>query len=519
MLAGESKMALKAAARSESEAAVPFGSDGQYFSTPTLSKQLKLAHHLIGYSDSLLVVSGERGSGKTRFLKETAELASDWRICTLEGREVVEIEALIRKLSEYFPMAGLGEPDSDEAQTVRELLRSASRPAGAVVLMIDDAHLLASATLELLVELACTEAKSVLRLVLAVSPAAVAGIQQLAQQRAAGQRVHRIEMPSLSEEETADFLHLLMSQVEWAGDSPFSDAVVHTVYQRSNGLPGRIREVATEVLQPQAESSSRLSGMTRGLVGWGAVAAVLLLGSWVLFRGGAEAPEKQFSQPALPPQTATQPEPVIPIVPDMPTVASGDKDEHEQEVKVSPVPIVQPPVVVADDEIKPPAEAVTTPVVVPPPMEVVAADPVASSVELETVAETTVETSAGKQSAPMGLETPVKKRSVVPEELAALHDLSWLARQPGSHYTIQIFGTYHLDSLRKFVVSRAADHESAWFETTHRERPWYVLVQGVYSDRNGARTAIANLPAALREAKPWVRSIASITATATSRGR
>ncbi len=497
-----------------------FDDGGQFFSTPSLSKQLKLAHHLIGYSDNFLVVTGVEGSGKTRFLHESAELAGDRRICQLQGRELVDTAALMQKLSLHFAVAAV-ESDSDGVQAIRELLRKASRPAGAVVLMVDDAQLLASATLELLIDLACSEEKEVLRLVLAVPPTAMTVIGQLAQRRGAGQRVHCIDMPSLSEEETADFLHLLLSQAEWSGDSPFDDTAVHTIYQRSNGLPGRIQQVAAEMLQPPQEVSSFWTGTTGRLAVWGIIAAVLLLASWSLFRGDAEAPKKQLSHPALPPQAVTQPEPLIPITPEVPAVATVDHGPSP-EVEASAEPVVQPlpmETAVDRDEIPPPEVVTSVPAVVPPaPQEPTATEP---AIELKTVVKTTVNEAPGTVQVEqrVALDSSLQTKPALPEALAALHDLFWLAKQKPEHHTIQIFATYHLQSLDKFVVSRAIDKDFAWFETVHRGKPWYVLVHGIYQERNDARAAIAALPSALRQAKPWIRTIASITATATSSGQ
>ncbi len=493
-----------------------------YFSSPSLSKQLKLAHHLIGYSDSLLVVTGVEGSGKTRFLHETTELAGDWRICLLEGREIADIEALMSKLTQHFAIAAASESDSDRSQGLRELFRRASRPAGAVVLLVDDAQLLAPDVLELLVELACSEEKDVLRLVLAAAPIAMAGIQQLAQQRGAGQRVHGIEMPTLDEEETADFLHLLVSEADWSGDSPFDDALVHDIYQRSNGLPGRICAAAKERLQPSLEVASGTAGLASRLGVWGLIAVVLLLGSWSLFRNGTEAPEKSLSEPVLPPQAATQPEPLIAVIAEAP-VAVVDNAEPQLEVEVSPAPIVRPlpakvPVATEDENPTPPERVANVPFMVRTELELAVTE---SAEDADTIVATPASEPAAAALAkhPVVLESTVNTAPVVPKALAALHDLSWLAKQNSKHHTVQIFATHHLKSLRKFVISRSIGQDFAWFETVHRGQPWYVLVRGVYPERNAARVAIASLPSALKKAKPWIRSIASITATATSPGQ
>jgi len=67
----------------------PFADDaenGFFFTPPALQQRFNLLHHLIQYSDLLLMVIGEQGAGKTTLMNRLiAEANEPWRVAVLEA--------------------------------------------------------------------------------------------------------------------------------------------------------------------------------------------------------------------------------------------------------------------------------------------------------------------------------------------------------------------------------------------------------------------------------------------------
>ncbi|MBT8447736.1 MAG: SPOR domain-containing protein, partial [Gammaproteobacteria bacterium] len=88
-------------------------------------------------------------------------------------------------------------------------------------------------------------------------------------------------------------------------------------------------------------------------------------------------------------------------------------------------------------------------------------------------------------------------------------DVAWLLKQPGDSYSLQLFGARNRAAAAKFVATHR--HADLWLLTArHQGAPWYVVLYGLYPDRDSARRAIAGLPAGLRQSEPWARPVSSL---------
>ena len=96
----------------------------------------------------------------------------------------------------------------------------------------------------------------------------------------------------------------------------------------------------------------------------------------------------------------------------------------------------------------------------------------------------------------------------------SVHDLAWLRAQDPSHYVIQLVGTRDKSAAARFLDKHRLGAEGTWFVTSHENKPWYVVVYGLYPDGAAARAAIKTLPRPLRDGAPWARSVASVVENA-----
>ncbi len=136
------------------------------------------------------------------------------------------------------------------------------------------------------------------------------------------------------------------------------------------------------------------------------------------------------------------------------------------------------------------------------PAAPVSQPPTASLVSSEPPAEQPA-TTAPEQDAQASTERQVKLSGFEQQLLS----------YPAQNYAVQVMGSRSADGIRRFLDSNPGLGSGGYFATTYQGQPWYVVVSGQFADRSSAEDAIAALPDAVRELKPWVRSLADIQAS------
>lgn len=278
--------------------AVPNG--GIYFEEPIREKRLNLLVHLAPYSEVLLI-TGEEGGGKTCLLDRfVARAAEGWRVCRLAATPDTGPEQVLATLDEALSLKAA--PPEEDRETfirrMREGLHALRHSALVPVLAIDDAHHLSIPVLQLLAAL--TEPMDGDQKLLSVVLFGESGINDtLAMPELEGLRArvsHSFDLPPMSEEQTGEYIRHCLSAAGMEADGPFTPSVTRFIHVASRGLPGRVNELAREVLQHsrrparQPESAGtrrRAGGLWRYVLG-GAGVAVLALG--VLYQDRLTAP-------------------------------------------------------------------------------------------------------------------------------------------------------------------------------------------------------------------------------------
>lgn len=86
--------------------------------------------------------------------------------------------------------------------------------------------------------------------------------------------------------------------------------------------------------------------------------------------------------------------------------------------------------------------------------------------------------------------------------------LSWNSTQ----YSLQIFGTHDFKKAKTLLKDFEEQVELLIYETRYNGKPWFVVINGPYSDRDISRSSVKNLPEKVRKLRPWPRNVASIQA-------
>ncbi len=101
-----------------------------------------------------------------------------------------------------------------------------------------------------------------------------------------------------------------------------------------------------------------------------------------------------------------------------------------------------------------------------------------------------------------------EKPSKIRSQLTAREQ--WLLSLNPSHYTLQLLGVREEKAAQQFIAKYPSLKEIVYYQTRHKNKPWFVVVYGNFPDRGKAAKAIAGLPETIRKSKPWPRPIKQI---------
>jgi DamX protein len=526
--------------------------DGLFFSTPRLDKQIDALRNLVEYGDLLLVISGVEGAGKTSFLNQLLLAADErWKCCRVDAGAAMTIDSLVDELLAGFGLKTRGDDAQDDEALLRAHLADLHANGDIALVAVDDAHLLPQICTEFLLALAQERGHIEVRLVLATEPG------RLGFPTSDGKRVHVVVLRPFDLQQSGDYLHARLSYAGLVGDSPFGASVVDDIHQDSGGRPGAIHPLALHTLLANPDTSQSGSGIRPpgmegvqgivrnnpclprstssipGLVGRRApkTTRLILYVAAALVIGGAAAvflrPESGVA-PMVANDSGTTGK-----VRGRITGMSVETEAAQLEVTDGDGRAARS----AEPEPEPFAQSVTAKA---PAKDSGVAAP--SIVTLNTgsdakvfvlddsgtstraaVAVTSPAPVKGKESA-RGIEPVVRLASNVRPAAGApakakvksraAHDLDWLRKQDPSHYVIQLVGARDAAAVGKFLDDHKLGSKGAWFVTSREDKPWYVVVYGMYPDSASARAAVKTLPAALRAGSPWPRSVASVVESA-----
>ncbi len=515
--------------------------DGRFFYAGTaLMQRLDLLIHLTQFGDSVVLVSGPDGSGKTTLLSRFAAQANkQWRLCPINADEF-----------EQFPRLMADALRTDDANDELEMLsRWASKTDNSqlLVILIDRAEALAGPAVDLLCKLLACPVRERLRLILFGTPAAQKALKNTLDSRNLPGSSQLLEVPRLSEEETSSYLLYRLAVAGYSGESPFTATEVRGICKAAEGRPGAINLLAHDTLvERQARKSSKRVSATSGkpklgTAAWAPLTLVIVaLATYLGWQRLQPTPEP--GAPTAGPGAETQPIPLA--IPD-------------PVLEPQPEPVAVPPPAVASNAIAPATQPVAKtaaraepgavslplPDLVTPPVdagkkiEVEASGPVIARIPASPAPQATQPLAApGTISAPESpAKPPIKAVAVTADTAPAArtddtkpaivektvpapesgtqgpHREAWLLAQQGELYSLQLLGSRSQKSVIDYVNRYQLDlSRTAYYRGNYRGGEWYVLMYGVYPDRQAALEARASLPAVIRKGKPWPRDLESV---------
>lgn len=511
-----------------------------FYAGSTLMQRLDLLTHLIQFSESIVIVSGPDGSGKSTLLGQfLTHINPQWSVCAIDGSQG-------KQLAENLAQT-IGTPAGENEQTLLARWAMQSEPSRQLVIVIDNAEQLSESDCERLCELIDLPDGDRLRIVLFGTADITERVRARLEKQGSKHTCQTLEIPRLTEEETAAYLMYRLAVAGYSGESPFTPTEIRAICKSADGRPGHINRLANESLvehhlrarikQRAPIPNIRKKNNTPLWIGASLVIAVLAgyLGWQRLTPDHATAP------------TATPPEPTIAEV-EQPLELPREDPANLANAR-EPRPGGEPRTDTGKSKTLQPDTSATTDA---PTAAVPAEPPVAAKQVTESAPELAATpepeplqkarktrepvpavagTARGENSTPDTLPgseqpTPVATTGSVaveqpgdtspepqsPARSATLpHREDWLMQQPPGAFTLQLLGSRDPASISVFIRNNNLNPaESAFYKGRYREADWYVLLYGLYPDKAAALAARGSLPDRVQKAKPWPRNLKSV---------
>ena len=221
-----------------------------------LTERLELLKHYTQYGNLLLIVTGERGIGKSslkqRFINTAQE---EWQVCEIQSHTMMDASLLLKQIAHGF---NITEPPLDPAALFEVLsaqLQHMHQAAYVPILIIDDAHELPQDALQSLLYLAehHSDQETALRIILFCEPEIQIMLDDPAIHSLRERVTHSMEIPPLDEAETAEYLRHRLAVAGLDGTSPFTPKLIHKIFKASEGIPLKINEYAHQNLLNDSE--------------------------------------------------------------------------------------------------------------------------------------------------------------------------------------------------------------------------------------------------------------------------
>jgi len=516
---------------------------GFVFSDAAHRTQLNVALQLLQASDRVLVIRGEPGMGKTAFLVGlTQKQGTGLRFCRVQCDERLEFEPLLRRLLTECGLASADEEPSVSDATAR--LTASARAGARPVLLLDDAHHLADATLARLLSLrAATVAEAAqFGLVLAVEPAFAARLENLKNGALSADQLHSINLFPFSEKQTADYVAQHLAAAGEVTGGLLSEADLHAIHERSLGAPARVNAETVRVLNEKAGGAK--AGLGRSLrvgrrplliAAGAAVAVVAGVAVWLGLSSrpspeptpsrastpgnayGVKVPERYgFDKTPSQPQVVESP-PGVPLVPRTEPAPAGQAKPQSEVAAAPAAGAPRQPSTTSPQPTEPKPEpapiVVAEPQRIPPPTPRPSAEPPAAAKPAPAAPSVAVRPTPPPAAAPV--QTKPSQIAPAPAERAvsSIRGNEWLKGKDPEHFTVQLIGAYDRDALHGFVREHGLEGTAAVIRTRREGKDWYVVVNGDYASFRQANAAIAKLPKSLRASGAFARRFNSIAAT------
>lgn len=481
--------------------------------------------HLSKWSRRALLITGPTATGKSTLFRHLRQaLASNATVAAIDGNSCKDAAALYQTLAHQLGVdAGDHLASTALALLLREHLSTQQAAERLCAVLVDDAQLASAGALEALLSLSVDCRLRVLlfgdqtlpdRVTHATTDLDIA--------------CYESALLPLSEGDARAYVDWRARQLGYPG-SPFSDEQMASLYQASEGLPGRIDVLASEMLAQQPEparagfaSQARVFPIPHLWLTLGLLVVVGLLYAWIDSGPEPDAEVVAASMPQPLPTADTQTN----LEPASPQLAGDDGGTNAL------APVVRGTQQTAVERAQTPAQPpVRTPPELDPQLRLVSPKPktpIAQSSETRQAA-ARQEPAAAAQPVREPPAQPVTKAAAVAKAAPAsaatnkvasdtglvpgVRGSDWLLTRDGTHYTVQLITLASREGMAGYLEKQRRPSDFAVYRRNVDGKQLYVATFGSYPNRAAAEQASRRLPATVGRVKPWIRELSAVQQT------
>ncbi len=448
-----------------------------------LQRLLEQAH----YGAPLSVVCGILGSGKSTLAREFRNSFSDEALCVpVHATLFMNRHQFLDALLEQLPI-GASSPEPKEI--VEDLVRFAEKlylEAKTLVIIVDDAHELASEVLEIVDSLTNKASEGAVHVLMLGELQLSNMLQSSLGNNVIGNRLSgrmlEEEIEPLGNDDALEYIRLKLADAGFIDEIPLDGAAIGEIVNEANGIPGTINVLVTDALNNKLDTArvpvEHKSIAEIGAPYWATAAVLVFALLLALVFIPAESPESADVASTSFESNRTQ----IPV-------ALGTAVNTETSADSAPVAVLTESSL---QELE--RENARQPV---------------TNVDLVSTSDSPSadEEAIEIEAPPVEVESSVSMQS----ELASDFEQQLLAYAP-ENFTLQIMGSRSEDAVQRFIDSELSAFNRGYFEARHEGEPWFVVVSGQYTSRTAANRALADLPANIRRLNPWIRNVGDVHA-------
>ncbi len=437
-------------------------------------------HHLCRTSNSLLVVTGVRSSGKTTFARLYANQADDSvTSCLITATSETNPSFLQLALEQGF---NLSERTGDTLEEQLDAhLATLQHSSKICLLIIDNAHTLPTESLQVLFYLIRQQSEAQMRLhVLLVGlPELKDRLLEINEKNNDQEIITCFELSLFTPEEIQLYIHHRFLVAGLPAKIPLNKSSIDTICENSGGNPSEINLLAKRLLISEMKRkywSPLLDSYDRNktkLLGGVILLAMLIITPVLLLKAKNSIQGMRAS------------------------VHSQVANEHSSIGIFFNLKDLLPTFnwIGSPNEI--PLITVKTNVSAP------------QRVVVKTVTPATI---PQENKPAVAKVVPTKSKVIYSPQNQKLLAL------PAEHYTLQLIGLSNKKALQDFIDNNGLNKKAIYYQSRLQNKEWYVLLYGDYVSQLEAKKALEQLPPAVRKENPWVRSIASVQATIQKNG-
>lgn len=435
-------------------------------------KQLELLQHLALYSELLILLSGDKGMGKT-FLANAliASREAPDQSLLIDCDFSLSYLDILHTIAQHFDLAEIDEVERLETLILNYCEQLVDDEQGSFLLALDQAEQLSSETLLHINQLALI-LPNVFHVILLATPSIEETLLALPEPHAP---LHIMDVEALIEEDAEIILLQQFPEKEWAVDE------VDYILSQSKGNVGKLTYLAGQMAAGMAPAKVKITAkfpITH-------IAAIVLITSAFVMSYFYQDDQNDVEQAQKRYVLTSESSPAF-VEKDSPesNQVSAPSDEIDfnfiEPVKVTSAGVAQDNSTEIDSPV-----AASQPEQTPQALTNTAV-PVASNSKIKSVLSTT--------------STP----SLTPDE-------NVLLAAPASSFITQLFGSYSEQNAQAFIQKHVGNgNKLMYYRSEHKGKAWFVVVAGPYASKPAAKARAEKLPADLRKQNPWVRSIKPI---------